>query len=88
MGPLDHYDEDGNVAWNHGSARNYDGIANYTEMKKADPSLVIDLNGTEFDLDHIEEYGPDSMGPGWNKAPKGNGRNYKAKDQNKYKLAL
>lgn len=78
MGPLDHYDEDGNVDWNHGTSRNYEGIANYTEMKKTDPSLVIDLNGTEFDLDNLEDYAPDSMGPGWNRGPDGNGRNYKA----------
>ena len=32
MGPLDHYDADGDVDWNHGSARNYDGIGNTTEM--------------------------------------------------------
>lgn len=79
MGPLDSYDEDGDVSWNHGSSRNYEGIANYTDMKKTDPSLVIDLNGTEFDLDNLEDYAPDSSGPGWNRGPRGNGRNYKAK---------
>ena len=81
MGPLDHYDEDGDVDWNHGSARNYEGIGNATEMKKVDPSLVIDLNGTEFNLDNLEEYSVESSGPGWNRGPNGNGRNYKAKSK-------
>ena len=87
LGPLDHYDDDGDIAWNHGSSRNYDGVLNVTHAKKFDPSLVIDLNGTEFNLDHLEEYGPDSMGPGWSKAEDGNGRNFKAK-KNQYKTSL
>ena len=93
MGPLDHYDEDGNVQWNHGSPRNYEGIENLTlvakEKKAIDPSLVIDISGTEFDLDHLEEYSPESMGPGWNKGPNGNGRGFKAQKQDlPYKTSL
>ena len=89
MGPLDHYDEDGNVDWNHGTSRNYEGIANVTDLKKVDPSLVIDLNGTEFNLDNLEDYNMESMGPGWNRGPNGNGRNYKAAQKKlPYKTSL
>ena len=44
-------------------------------MKKFDPSLVIDLTGIEFDTKDLEDYSQESMGPGWNKGPNGNGRN-------------
>ena len=91
MGPLDKYNEEGDIVWNHGSAENYDGIANITEQKKVDPTLVIDLNGTEFNLDNLEDYTIESSGPGWNKAKDGNGRNFKAQKKSHdlpYKTSL
>ena len=44
MGPLDYYNKEGDPVWNHGSARNWDGIYNQTASGKIDPSLVIDIS--------------------------------------------
>jgi hypothetical protein len=78
IGPLDHFNDDNEVVWNHGSPRNWDGYDNTTNKFNVNKHLPkpIDLSEPEFNQEDFngipgfEDYGSPMSAKNQNKPKK------------------